>query len=106
MKTIKVTELEKKVLEALAEEMYAEWGFSDAGLYEVQKHTKISLNILRGVAGSLVKKGFMEIDKREDEGHKNNPLMHIWYLRGCVEGLVEHWIEESGGKLEAVILEA
>jgi len=106
MKTIKVTELEKKVLEALANEMYAEWCFSDAGLEEVQSETKLPVNILRGVAGSLVKKGLLDIDDREDEGYKNNPNMHIWYLRGAAEGLVEHWVEESDGELEKTILEA
>lgn len=106
MKTIKVTELEKKVLEALANEMYAEWGYSGAGLSEVQIETELPVNILRGVAGSLVKKGLLEIDEREDEGYKNNPDMHIWYLRGDAEGIVEHWVEESDGELEAAILEA
>ena len=94
MKTIEVTKLEKKVLEAMAEGMYAEFGFSDYGLPELIDDTKLSARILRGVGGSLVKKDLIYIDDREDEGYKNNPSMHIWYLHDGMEALVEEWRKE------------
>ena len=49
MNTITVTQLEKEVLEALAHEMYAEPGFSDAGLGEVVKGSGLPVNVVRGV---------------------------------------------------------
>jgi len=92
MNIIRVTKLEKQVLEALADGMYAELGFSDMGIEEVQEDTGIPRNILRGVAGSLEKKGLISIDDREGEGYKNRTEMHIWYLTERTLGLVEHWI--------------
>lgn len=95
MDTIKVTKLEKQVLEALAAGMYAELGFSDMGIEEVEEDTGIPRNILRGVAGSLEKKGLISIDDREGEGYKNKTNMHIWYLTGKTLGLVEHWVGQE-----------
>lgn len=95
MKTIKVTELEKQVLEALENSMYAELGFSDAGLDEIEEITGLSANVIRGVGASLVKKGLVNIDKREDEGYNNQPRMFIWYLTEKTQGLVPHWVEEE-----------
>lgn len=76
--------------------MYEEPGFSDAGLGEVVNKTHIDPLTVRGTIGSLVKKGLIEIDNREDEYgiDKNNPYMHIYYLRGVAEGLVPHWVDE------------
>ena len=102
MKSFKVTELEKKVLEALAQSMYAEYGFSDAGLDDIKAITKLNTNVIRGVASSLIKKGYIDIDDREDQGYKNNPNMHIWYLINGMDGLVEHWVNE--GYIEPVTL--
>ena len=95
MKTIKVTKLEKQVLEELAAGMYAELGFSDMGIEEIEQGTGIPRNILRGVAGSLEKKGLISIDDRESEGYKNKVDMHIWYLTPQTEGLVDHWVGQE-----------
>lgn len=109
MKTIKVTQLEKLVLEALADGMYAELGFSDMGIEEVAHATNLSHKVLRGVAGSLQKKGLISIDDRASEGYKNQTAMHIWYLTPQTEGLVEGWIGETdwctGRIVEKVLLE-
>jgi len=94
MKTIKVTQLEKQVLEAMAKGMYAEFGFSDYGLPELIEDTGLSAKVLRGVGSSLVKKGFIDIDDRESEGYKNNTSMYIWYLFDGMEALVPHWHDE------------
>jgi len=105
MKTIQVTELEKKVLEALAKEMYAEYSFSDAGLHEVVEGSGLKVNIVRGVQSSLIKKNLIEIwDREGDMGvDARDPYMHIWYLGPDVQGLVPHWAEEEG--LEEVQLQ-
>lgn len=93
MKAIKVTQLEKTVLEALANQMYAELGFSDVGINEISRSTKLENKVLRGVASSLIQKGFLFIDEREDEGYGHIVDMHIWYLTGGMEGLVQEWVE-------------
>lgn len=105
MKTIKVTELEKQVLQALANEMDAEYGFSSAGLPEIVEQTGLSPKVIRGVQSSLIKKGLLSVDDRRNEWGINyrDPNMHIWYLEGDAQGLVEHWCEEED--LERAILE-
>lgn len=106
MKTINVTQLEKQVLEALASEMYAELGFSDAGLQEVCEITGIHSRIVRGVASSLIKKGLLHIDTREGVWgiDPNDANMHIWYLDGDAVGLVPAWVEEAPDEVEPVRL--
>jgi hypothetical protein len=95
MKTIQVTKLEKQVLEALASGMYAELGYSDMGIAEVAEDTGLDRKILRGVAGSLEKKGLISIDDRESEGYKNKMDMHIWYLTSETQGLVDKWVGQT-----------
>ena len=95
MKKVKVTQLEKQVLESIANGMYAELGFSDIGPTEVQSETGIEMKKLRGVLGSLVKKELIDIDRREDEGYKNNINRWIIYLMSEVQGLVPHWVEDE-----------
>ena len=95
MKTITVTKLEKQVLEALASGMYAELGYSDMGIVEVAEETGLDRKVLRGVAGSLQKKGLISIDDRESEGYKNQMDMHIWYLTSETQGLVDKWVGQS-----------
>ena len=97
MKTIEVTGLEKQVLEALAGEMYAEPGFSDAGIDEVVGITGLTSRVVRGVASSLIKKGLLDIDDRDGEWgiNPNDTSMHIWYLHGDAWGLVPHWVDED-----------
>jgi hypothetical protein len=104
MKAIKVTELEKRVLEALANEMYAECGFSDAGLGEVVKGSGLSANVVRGVQSSLIKKGLIDVWDREGDYGVNHrdPYTHIWYLSEQTKGMVPSWVEEE--ELEAVEL--
>lgn len=104
MKTIKVTPLEKKVLEALALEMYAEVGFSDAGLEEVCQNAGLSPNVVRGVQSSLIKKGLIDVDDRKGQIgiNSSDPYMHIWYLQTPVLGLVEHWVGEEVWKGETI----
>ena len=104
MVTLKVTQLEKQVLESLASGMYAELGFSDVGYPELRHDTGLTNNTLRGVVGSLVKKGMVDVYDREGEFGINpkDVDMHIIYLTGKTQGLVPHWVEE--GSLQPVQL--
>ena len=104
MKTIKVTPKEKQVLESLAQNMYAELGFSDVGFYELRMDTGLTNNILRGVVSSLIKKELIDIDDRRDEwgiDHRDVDN-HIIYLTEKTQGLVPNWVEE--GDLEPLML--
>jgi hypothetical protein len=94
MKKLEVTPLEKQVLTALAEGMYAELGFSDMGIEEIATATGLSRKVIRGVAGSLEKKRYIDIDDRGGE-YKNDTNMHIWNLTELTHGLVPHWVGEK-----------
>lgn len=94
-RTITVTGLEKQVLEAMANGMYAELGFSDIGLLEIMEDTGLHPKVLRGVASSLIKKGLIEIDDRQGTEFHKDSTMHIWYLRERVLGLVPHWVGQQ-----------
>ena len=102
MEIIKVTNLEKQVLQALALSMYAEEGFSDAGIEEIEKITQLSSKVIRGVGSSLVKKGLIYIDDQDGE-YGNNPRMFIWYLDNSLYGMVNNW-RESNPSLKEVQL--
>jgi hypothetical protein len=97
MKTIQVTKLEKQVLEALAKGMYAELGFSDVGYPELREDTGLTNKVLRGVVGSLSKKGLVSVDDREGSwGIDSKDVdMHIIYLTNETQGLVEDWVGDS-----------
>ena len=96
MQEIEVTLLEEKVLTALAEEMYAELGFSDAGLPEIKASTGLSTKVIRGVASSLIKKDLLYIwDREGDFGIDHRDVnMHIWYLTEKSQGLVKDWVKD------------
>jgi hypothetical protein len=88
MKQIKnLTELETKVLNAVAGGMYAEWGYSDYGFAELSEELELSTKVLRGVVGSLVKKDLVRV---EDDNQYD-----IIYLWNEAQGLVKHWVEEN-----------
>lgn len=103
MKTIEVTKLEKIALEAIGKGMYAELGFSDVGPTEISDLTKIPMTTLRGVLSSLTKKGYIDIDTRDDEMDVED---HIIYLHSDMLGIAEVWIGEKygGSIIEPVIL--
>jgi hypothetical protein len=102
-----LTELEKQVLQAIVNGMYAEWGFSDVGATDIAIATKIEMKVLRGVLSSLVKKSLLDIEDRSDNiGYRaNDPSWEpIIYLNGDAQGLVENWVKESGGQLEPAVI--
>lgn len=103
MEIIKVTELEKQVLQALALSMYAEEGFSDVGIEEIEEITQLSSKVIRGVGSSLVKKGLIHIDNRDGE-YVNNPRMFIWYLDTRLYGMVKIWRENNPSLKEVQLI--
>lgn len=103
-----LTQLEKQVLQTIADNMYAEWGFSDVGATEIAQDTKIEIKVLRGVLSSLVKKSLIEVEDRSDHGGyvANDPSWEpIIYLKNEAQGLVAEWVEESNGELEPAVIE-
>lgn len=94
-----LTALEGTALQAIANGMYAELGFSDVGATEISRATGIKMAALRGVLSSLVQKGHITIEDRKHEwGYKSNdPAWEpIIYLQGDALGLVADWVEVDG----------
>lgn len=106
-KTLKLTQSENKVLESLINGLYAERGFSDFGLGDIKDETGLAMRSLRGVLGSLVKKGVVNICDRkgewleDDNGRlipENSPrrtAYHIIYLCDEYHSLHPEWKEEA-----------
>jgi sugar-specific transcriptional regulator TrmB len=87
---INLTEMEKQVLNALIDGLYAEAGFSDVDADDLSKATEIPTKSIRGVLGSLSKKGIIFTDEI------NNGEYVIVYLHESHYGLVPRWaIEEN-----------
>jgi hypothetical protein len=91
-----LTELETKVLNALAGGMYAEYGYSDYGFADLTEELELSTKVLRGVVSSLVKKELVQV-----ETNNGWEKVDVIYLINAAEGLVKHWVEECEGQLEA-----
>jgi hypothetical protein len=85
---LNLTELESKTLTAFIGGLYAEPGFSDVDVRDLSKELEISTKVLRGVLGSLVKKGIIFVD---DNGGSDIIYMNeeYWYL------VNESWAAES-----------
>ncbi len=77
----KFTDLEKQVIESLVSQLYAEPGFSDVDVHDISRDiTTLPTKIVRGVLGSLVKKGVIGIDTN-DSGYDIIYLNQShWYL--------------------------
>lgn len=77
----KFTDLETQVIESLVSQLYAEPGFSDVDAHDISRDiTTLPTKIVRGVLGSLVKKGVIGIDTN-DSGYDIIYLNQShWYL--------------------------
>lgn len=103
MKKINVTKMEAQVLNALAECMYAELGFSDAGFHDVVEITKLPVKTVRAIGGTLEQKNLLLVDRREGEmffneagrQRKSKSSDWIWYLGDDVRALVPNWRQED-----------
>ena len=86
---LNLTELESKTLTAFIGGLYAEPGFSDVDVNDLSKELEISTKVLRGVLGSLVKKGIVSIEE-------NGGGYDIIYMRESYWYLVnEDWASEA-----------
>jgi DNA-binding IscR family transcriptional regulator len=86
---LNLTELESKTLTAFIGGLYAEPGFSDVDVNDLSCGLQISTKVLRGVLGSLVKKGIVCIEN-------NGGGYDIIYMREEYWYLVnEEWASES-----------
>lgn len=85
-----ITQLECQCLEAIINDLYAEVGFSDIDATDVAARVGLDIKTVRGVLGSLDKKGFIDVSDANDSGFK------IIYLCTQHYNLHEAWAEELG----------
>ena len=85
---LNLTELESLTLTAFIRGLYAEPGFSDVDVNDLSSVLGIPTKVLRGVLGSLVKKGIISI-----ENNGGYDIIHMremyWYL------VNEEWAAEA-----------
>jgi hypothetical protein len=86
------TELEQKVLDAYIPMLYAEAGFSDVDANDLSKATGIPMRTIRGVLGSLVKKGVIWTD--ETDNFMADQQYVIIYLSEAFYHLHPEWSKE------------
>ncbi|MNB84034.1 hypothetical protein D3C81_384650 [compost metagenome] len=63
-----LTEMEAKVMDFLMTDGYfAEYSFSDLTVGDVARRAEIDIKSIKGVVGSLVKKGYLWVSERDGE---------------------------------------
>ena len=82
---INLTDLEQTLLTELIGSLYAEEGFSDVDAKDLAQGTGISIKIVRGARGSLVKKGIVSIEQTDNWGADEQfQLIYLneayWYM--------------------------
>lgn len=87
LNTTGLTQMENKALANLIANLYAEPGFSDHSPQDIARETKIPMKSLRGVLGSLSKKGYIFIYEKEYLGSE----MDIVYLSENYYHLHPEW---------------
>jgi hypothetical protein len=88
MENLDLTVLEQKVLTTLINGLYAEPGFSDMDASDLVSEG-MDIKQVRGVLGSLQKKGIVSIQDPNDGGYKIIDLNEgYWYLH-------PHWKDEA-----------
>jgi hypothetical protein len=88
---LNLTELESLTLNAFIKGLYAEPGFSDVDVNDLSSVLGIPTKVLRGVLGSLVKKGIVFIDAAHWVGGYDIIYLSesYWYL------VNEEWAAEA-----------
>jgi len=88
MENLDLTVLEQKVLTKLINGLYAEPGFSDMDASDLVSEG-MDIKQVRGVLGSLQKKGIVSIQDPNDGGYKIIDLNEgYWYLH-------PHWKDQA-----------
>ncbi len=90
MKKVDVTKNEKQFIDTLISLLYAEPGFSDIDVTDMAKKMKCGVGTVKGIMGSLVKKGLIEEPDSDFAGiiYLANSLYHYH-----PEWKGETWIE-------------
>ena len=93
--TLDITELETKVLTELIQGLYAEPGYSDVSDTDLVEQTGIPAKSLRGVLGSLCKKGIIFQQTARELGvyYKGCGFNTIVYLADKHHNLHPEWKE-------------
>lgn len=86
---INLTPLEQTLLNAFIDHLYAEEGFSDVEANDLAKWTNTDIKIVRGVLGSLIKKGIVDIFQQQ--GERQNQFHQIIYLNQAYYNLHPVW---------------
>ena len=86
---LNLTELESKTITAFIGGLYAEPGFSDVDVRDLSSELEISTKVLRGVLGSLVKKGIVSIENNGGGYEIIHMREKYWYL------VNEEWASEA-----------
>lgn len=82
MKTVKLTDNEKKVLVTLQDELEPWIGQEGLGLIftELAEVTNIAYSSLKGIVGSLVKKEILDVYEQECDGVMHVSFKYQWEL--------------------------
>lgn len=94
---VELTSNENKVLNALVSLLSAEPGFSDIDTADLAKATKMKIDSVKGVVGSLVKKDLVFTAQTDTFGA---PQFELIYLSPMAWSIHPNWKEESEFELE------
>jgi hypothetical protein len=93
-----LTDMEKQVMTAFIDGLYAEAGFSDIDANDLNVQTEIPMKAIRGVISSLIKKGIVFVEKGAANG-----TLEIIHLQESFYGLHPQWaIDENVERIEIV----
>ena len=89
---LNLTSMETEVLTNFINELYAEPGYSDVGVADLTT-ANIPMKSIKGVVGSLVKKGIISVD----EVGASCPIVYLSYDYYYLHS--ESWAEEANERL-------
>lgn len=96
-KIINITSKEKLVLDNLIDGLYAEPGFSDIDCNDLAKSCKIPVSSIKGVVGSLFKKGLVYTQQTNTFGAPKCELVYLQSLAYCLH---PQWKDEAEELIE------
>ena len=100
---VELTQKENKVLMNLIDGLYAEAGFSDIDCNDLAKSSKMKVEEVKGVIGSLVKKELVFTEKTSTSGAKQYEIV---YLAPFAWSLHPIWKDETEHELNISIIDS
>ena len=104
-----LTVLEITVLKSLVHQLYAEPNFSDVAVDEISSDTNLKKDVVKGVVGSLVKKGIVYVDDEfegivylsDDYWYFHPDWKDEWFRQKVMSGWFreQFGLDTSGGSL-------